>query len=136
MERGLFVSTSYRTLVDTEKKQGSYNFETICAPPIDKRKRNYNYSLLDENGIVRKNINGKPVYVDKGDVIIGKILTKTNKTEVEEIIDCSYVIKSGEEGYVDRIVNTTTSNGYRMIKVIIRNQKIPEIGDKMASRGA
>ena len=136
MERGLFVSTSYRTLVDTEKKQGSYNFEKICAPPIDKRKRNYNYSLLDENGIVRKNINGKAVYVDKGDVIVGKILTKTNKTDVEEIIDCSYVIKSGEEGYVDRIINTTTSNGYKMVKVIIRNQKIPEIGDKMASRGA
>jgi hypothetical protein len=119
-----------------EKKQGSYNFETICAPPIDKRKRNYNYSLLDENGIVRKNINGKAVYVDKNDVIIGKILTKTNKTEVEEIIDCSYVIKSGEEGYIDRIIDTTTTNGYRMVKVVIRNQKIPEIGDKLACYSA
>ena len=87
---------------------------------------------MDENGIVKKNINGKAVYVDKGDVIVGKILTKSNKTDTEEIVDCSFVIKSGEEGYVDRIVNTTTTNGYRMVKVVIRNQKIPEIGDKLA----
>ena len=38
IERGLFVSTSYRTLVDEEKKQGTYNYETIGMPPFDKRK--------------------------------------------------------------------------------------------------
>jgi DNA-directed RNA polymerase beta subunit len=132
VERGLFVSTSYRTLVDEEKKQGTYNFETITLPPIDKRKRNANYSLLDENGIVRKRINAHSVYVDKGDVIIGKILTKSNKAGEEEIIDNSYIIKSGEEGYVDRIIETITPNGYKMVKVVIRNQCIPEIGDKFA----
>ena len=92
-----------------------------------------NYSYLDERGIVKKRINGKSVYVDKGDVIIGKTLTKSNKNGEEEQIDCSFVIKSGEEGYIDRIIETTTSNGYKMIKVVIRNQKIPEIGDKFAS---
>lgn len=95
-----------------------------------------NYSYLDERGIVKKRINGKSVYVDKGDVIIGKTLTKSNKNGEEEQIDCSFVIKSGEEGYIDRIIETTTPNGYKMIKVVIRNQKIPEIGDKFASRAA
>ena len=136
IERGLFVATSYRTLVDEEKKQGTYNFETICAPPIDKRKRNYNYSLLDENGVVRTRINGKCVYVEKGDVIVGKILTKSNKSGEEEVIDCSFTIKTGEEGYVDRVYQTITPNGYRMVKVVIRNQRIPEVGDKFASRAA
>jgi len=136
IERGLFSSTSYRTLVDEEKKQGTYNFETICMPPVDKRKRNINYSYLDERGMVKKRINGHCVYVEKGDVIIGKTLTKSNKNGEEETIDCSFVIKSGEEGYIDRVIETITPNGYKMIKVVIRNQKIPEIGDKMASRAA
>lgn len=113
--------------MDEEKKQ-----ETICLVPFDKRKRNYNYSLLDENGIVKKYINNKPVYVDKGDVIVSKILTKPSKTGVEEIIDCSFTVKSGEEGYVDRIIQTITPNGYKMVKVVIRNHRIPEIGDKFA----
>lgn len=136
VERGLFCVTSYRTLMDTEQKQGTYNSEKICLPPVDKRKRNHNYSFLDENGIVRKRLNGGSVYVDKGDVIIGKILTKSNKNGDEEIIDCSYVIKSGEEGYIDRVVETISPNGYKMVKVTIRNQRIPEIGDKVASRSA
>ena len=136
VERGLFSITSYRTLVDEERKQGTYNYETICMPPVNKRKRNCNYSFLDERGIVKPRMNGKSVYVNKGDVIIGKVLTKSNKNGDEELFDCSYTIKSGEEGYIDRVLETVTPNGYKMIKVTIRNQKIPEIGDKYASRSA
>lgn len=136
LERGLFVATSYRTLSDEERKQGTYNSESICLPPIDKRKKNINYSFLDENGIVKKSMNGKSVYVEKGDVIIGKVLNKSNKNGDEELFDCSYVIKHGEEGYVDTIIQTVTPNGYKMVKVKIRNQKIPEIGDKFSSRSA
>jgi DNA-directed RNA polymerase II subunit RPB2 len=105
-------------------------------PPIDKRKKNANYGLLDENGIIKTRIDGSSVYVDKGDVIIGKVLTKSSKSGEEELFDCSYVIKAGEEGYVDRVIETITPNGYKMIKVTIRNQKIPEVGDKVASRSA
>ena len=136
IDRGLFVTTSYRTLVDEEKKQGTYNYETIHLPPIDKRKRNANYSYLDERGIVRKRINGKQVFVTKDDVIIGKTLTKSNKNGEEEQFDCSFVIKHGEEGYIDRVIETVTPNGYKMIKVVIRNNKVPEIGDKFCSRAA
>ena len=77
-------------------------------------------------------MNNKNVYVEKGDVIIGKTLTKSSKNGEEEIFDCSYIIKSGEEGYIDRIIETVTPNGYKMVKVVIRNQKIPEVGDKFA----
>ena len=118
--------------MDEERKQGTYNFETICIPPVDKRKSNANYGFLDEKGLVKKRVDGKPVYVNKGDVIIGKVLTKSNKNGDEELFDCSYVIKSGEEGFIDRVLETVTPNGYKMIKVTIRNQRIPEIGDKLA----
>ena len=122
--------------MDEERKQGTYNFETICIPPVDKRKSNANYGFLDEKGLVKKRVDGKPVYVNKGDVIIGKVLTKSNKNGDEELFDCSYVVKSGEEGFIDRVLETVTPNGYKMIKVTIRNQRIPEIGDKLASRSA
>ena len=93
-------------------------------PPIEKRKRNVNYSYLDERGIVQKRVNGHAVYVEKGDAVIGKTLTKSNKNGEEETFDCSFIIKSGEEGYIDRVVETITPNGYKMIKIVIRNQKI------------
>lgn len=132
----MFCVTSYRTLCDEEKKRSTYTYETIRLPPIDKRHHNYNYGFLDERGIVRKRIGSKSVYVNKGDVIIGKVLTKSGKDKEEELIDCSVVIKSGEEGFIDRVIETITPNGYRLIKVVIRNQRIPEVGDKFASRAA
>jgi hypothetical protein len=127
IERGLFSSTSYKTLMDEEKKRGSYNIENITFPPIELRKSNYNYAFLDENGIVKKGS-----HVVKGDVVVGKILTKSDKHGNEEKVDCSLIIKHSEEGIVDRVYDLTTTNGYKMVKVVIRKQCIPEIGDKMA----
>ena len=139
IERGLFTAYTYHTYTEEEKKQGTYNYETITLPPNDKRKKNFNYGLLDENGIVKLRSNGKTgssVYVQKGDIIIGKIYVKCNKNNEEEIFDCSLAIKQGEEGYVDRIIENITPNGYRLVKIIIRKERIPEIGDKFASRNA
>lgn len=133
IERGLFSATSYKTLTFMEKKKGPSNIsETICLPPIDARKKDYNYNLLDHNGIVKK---GLPIR--KGDVIIGKISTKVNKTDKDEITDCSLVVKSSdEEGIVDRVFSFVNPGGYKLIKIVIRNQRIPEIGNKYASRAA
>lgn len=130
IHRGLFVVTSYRTLTEEERKKG-YNFESISLPPMDKRKKNLNYGLLGDDGVVRKG-----VYAEKGDVVVGKVLIKSSKNGNDEYIDCSVSVKSGEGGYVDRIIETTTPNGYRMVKIVFRNQRIPEVGDKFASRAA
>lgn len=136
IDRGLFHSVSYRTHMDEEKKRGTYNFEKIGIAPYDKLRKDYNYSLLDENGIIRTRINNHAVYVQKGDVLVAKILVKTSKTGTEEYFDCSLAIKHGEEGYIDKVIQTTSSTGYKMIKVIIRTNYIPEIGDKVSSRCA
>ena len=54
----------------------------------------------------------------------------------EEKKDCSVIIKIGEEGIVDKVFMTTTPDGYKLIKIKIRSQRIPEVGDKFASRAA
>lgn len=150
IERGLFTVTSYRTISHTENKCSAYTMETICLPPettTGKRKgspgyfrrKNGNYSLLDKRGVVRvrsEGHNGSHISVKKGDVIIGKIMTKSSKSGEETKTDCSIIIKNGEEGIIDRVNVTTTPNGYKLVKVVIRRERIPEIGDKFASRSA
>ena len=136
VERGLFSATSYRTYTEQETKRGTYNYEKICIPPVNKRKSDSNYSLLDENGIVRKRINNENIYVKCGDVIVGKILVNSDKNGNQEILDVSLKLKSDEEGYVDRIIKTITPNGYQLIKIVLRQRKIPEVGDKVASKAA
>jgi DNA-directed RNA polymerase II subunit RPB2 len=138
IDRGLFTLTSYRTISDTEKKGGMYTFETICVPPTSSigikpgqvgyfKRKNVNYGLLDEKGVVKKG-----TVIKKGDLVIGKILTKTSKTGEEIKTDCSLLIKQGEEGIVDNVYITNTPNGYKMVKIVIRHERKPEIGDKVA----
>lgn len=128
VERGLFWLTSYRTLVEEEKKcSAPSTFEIIQIPPLDCRRKDCNYGLLDDDGVVKV---GVPV--KKGDVIIGKVLKVSRKGEKDAYTDSSLVIKSGEEGSIDRIIATNTPNGYKLVKVVVRCSKIPEVGDKFA----
>ena len=131
IDRGLFRSTSYRCHTTEEKKQGTYNIEKIMIPPEDNRRKDINYNLLDDNCIVKKGS-----YVKKGDVIIAKTFIESNKSNNAEYSDCSIIINKGEEGKVDRIFESITPDGYKMVKVIIRTYRIPEVGDKFASRAA
>jgi len=136
VDRGLFGASSYRTLTDEEKKDGTYNFFKFDLCPLDNRRKDVNYSLLDDRGIVRKRIGNQQVYVKKGDVIVAKTFIKSDKEGNEEKSDCSLIIKKGEEGFVDRIFESVTPNGYRLVKIVIRSNKIPEMGDKFACRSA
>ena len=131
IDRGLFRSFYYKTLIIEEKKRCTISSETICAISDNYKVRNFDYSKLNEDGIVKVG-----TYVGVGDVIVGKLQKCINKTSTEEWKDNSVIIKSGEEGFVDSVFLTTTPDGYRIVKIKIRNVKIPEIGDKVASRSA
>ena len=146
IQRGLFWATTYKTHSMVENKDG-YITEKIGTPPLNVRRHDVNYGLLDENGIIKqrhpiwydeKGIKrgGDSIYVKQGDVIIGKVLIKSCKETKNDITDTSEVIKKGDEGYIDRIYTSITPNGYKLVKVVIRKVRIPEIGDKFASRAA
>lgn len=114
-----------------ENKKTNCSFEKIEVPPGKCQNKTMNYSKLGPNGVVPK---GTPVY--KGDVLIGKVLTKVQKDEEEDKSECSVVIGNGEEGIVDEIWEGFNDEGNKMIKVRIRQLRIPEVGDKIASRSS
>lgn len=137
IERGLFRATTYKTHTAEEKKEGTYQHFKLGVPDFSHRRGGWDYSKLDETGVITKrDAKGRSVHVEKGTVIIGKIFIQSDKSGNETITDCSLVLKKGEDGYVDRIEESTTPDGYRMVKVIIRKSRIPEIGDKYAARSA
>ena len=141
IDRGLFQASSYRTHKDQEKKIGVSGVEKIGCPPLDKRKMDANYGLLGPDGIIMKRmpgVNGKggAVKVEAGDVLIGKYFIDSGKNREEIVNDCSLIVKNGEDGYVDRVDIMTTPDGYKLVKVVIRKDRTPEVGDKVASRSA
>lgn len=132
IERGLFSSTTYKTITVEEYKVKSNDTRRFCLPPEAIRKQIYNYSLLDENGIIKKGSK-----VSRKDVIIGcvqEIVTKGNaKKEVIEK-DCSEL--SDEEGIVQSVEVVTSFSGNRIANIVLKIIKIPECGDKFANLNA
>lgn len=119
IERGLFVSTSYRTVTVEEYKTKTNAVKKFCLPEPHLR-REYNYDLLDERGIVKRGS-----YVRKKDVIVGRVYDKK---------DCSEL--SDEEGIVEQVQVFRTPSGYLMAKIVFKVRKIPERGDKFANLSA
>ena len=128
VDRGLFVSTHYKTLKEQcNKNQSTGEEEFFCLPDENERNKQYNYSKLDKNGFVPKN-----TYVENNDIIVGKIMPKKIKGKIHNI-DTSVSIKPNEQGIVDLNYDEVNNEGYCFCKMRIRNHRIPAVGDKLAS---
>ena len=134
IQRGLFRTTYYTTYEEHEEttKRGNAvadkHFTNIeHSPNVLGLKTGYDYSLLDEAGLIREN-----VQVDDRTVLIG--FTGNNPDRPDVRVDMSIKPKKGQLGVVDKSFMTEGDAGERIAKVRIREERIPNIGDKMASR--
>lgn len=130
IDRGLFVSTSYKTVTYEERRLDSSSYEVLGVPKKLAVHGKW-YMKLDSAGIVKKGS-----VVSKGDILIAKTSVMTTKEGVSSLRDSSISTAADHEGVVHSVAETTTSEGYKLVKIVIRQQKIPEIGDKFASRSA
>ena len=139
IDRGLFSSSFYRTYVDEEKKNSAtLEDEKFCKPQkyypngkIYTEKMSYGtYDKLDENGLVKTG-----EYVDGNDIIIGKVTMLKDSIEGEpKARDLSTSLRMNESGIVDKIYKNSNGDGYNFVKVRVRSDRVPEIGDKFSSR--
>ena len=140
VDRG-FARTFFYRIYESEAKQypGGMrdNFE---IPNSEENIRGYkgekSYRLLEEDGIIASESN-----VTGGDILIGKTSPPRFMEEFREFEvqgpyrrDTSVAIRPSETGVVDTIVMTQSNEGGKMFKVRIRDMRVPEIGDKFASR--
>jgi DNA-directed RNA polymerase II subunit RPB2 len=138
LDRGLFRSIFYRTYKDEERKNQSSGEEERFVrpdPTMTKQMKNANYSKLDETGFVPEN-----TYVDTDDILIGKYVPLRVPTGMvipagaKRFRDVSRTMRNNETGWVDRIFKDRNGEGYSFAKVRVRQDRIPEIGDKFSSR--
>jgi DNA-directed RNA polymerase II subunit RPB2 len=161
LDRGLFRSEFYRTYKDEEKKnQASGEEERFCRPnPATTRHMKLaNYEKLGADGIVPEN-----TYVNQNDVLIGKVapirlrgadgaamaginhaaLQAMSSVAAAQAVeaaggkrfrDSSKLMRTNETGYVDRIYRGRNGEGYSFVKIRVREERAPVIGDKFASR--
>jgi DNA-directed RNA polymerase II subunit RPB2 len=161
LDRGLFRSIFYRTYKDEEKKnQASGEEERFCQPDavLTKHMKLANYSKLSPDGFVPEN-----VYVNSDDVLIGKVapirlrapdgaaLAGVGHATLQAMSgaaaaaaveaaggkrykDVSKLLRNNETGFVDKIYRGRNGEGYSFVKIRVRSERVPTIGDKFSSR--
>src|SRR5256712_1126706 len=140
VERGLGRTFFYR-IYEAEAKQYPRgmrdNFE---IPTAEGNIRGFRgdkaYRLLEEDGVI-----ATEATVQGGDILIGKTSPPRFMEEYREFEvkgpyrrDTSVGVRPSESGVVDTVVMTQSHDGGRMYKIRVRDLRIPEIGDKFASR--
>ncbi|BDR91746.1 DNA-directed RNA polymerase subunit B [Vulcanisaeta souniana] len=137
IERGMFRSVFFRTYETEQMRYPGGEEDRIEIPSAEVRgyKGPEAYAHLDEDGIV-----SPEVFVSGGEVLIGKTSPPRFYGVYAETVvssarrDSSITVRRGEKGIVDSVVITETNEGYKLVKVKVRELRIPELGDKFASR--
>src|SRR3972149_530528 len=130
IDRGFMRSTSVKKYNPVIQKNQSTSQDDIFIKP-DRAKvigmRNGSYDKLNERGFVPEETT-----IVNGDIIIGKVspiqpVGTSNKT----FKDNSEIYKSHIAGVIDKVyTGIYNSEGYEMIKMRVRSERIPHIGDK------
>jgi DNA-directed RNA polymerase subunit B' len=138
IERGLFWSYLFRSYQAEEKRYMGGQEDIIGVP--EPGVRGYGgeeaYKHLPEDGIVNPETELKDEQVVVGKTSPLRFLGSLDQfiTDLENLRETSIKLRHGEKGIVDRVFVTESEGGNRLVKVIVRDLKRPEMGDKFASR--
>jgi len=138
IERGLARSNFYRIYAGECRQYlgGLRDKFLIPEPGMRGYRGEQYYRLLEPDGII--SLESK---VSGGDVLIGRtspprFLEEYKEFEVRgpSMRDTSVDMRPSEKGIVDTVFVTQSREGSKLVKVKVRDQRIPELGDKFASR--
>lgn len=138
VDRGLARSTFFRSY-EGECRQylgGLKDKFEIPEPGVRGYRGDKYYRLLEEDGVVPVEVE-----VSGNTVLIGRTSPPRFLEEYKEFEakgptkrDSSICMRPSENGVVDAVFLTESIEGNKLVKVRVRDQRIPEIGDKFASR--
>lgn len=141
IDRGLFRSLYYRSYTDSEETKGMEKTATIEKPDRNDTLRmkmgsSDRYAKLDADGLIAPatNVNGDDIIIGKTAPLPPDSEELGQRSSLHKKRDVSTPLKSTEQGVIDQVMISTNGDGNKFVKIRTRATRVPEIGDKFASR--
>ncbi|PIK33730.1 putative DNA-directed RNA polymerase III subunit RPC2 [Apostichopus japonicus] len=141
VDRGFGRCHVYRNQKCILKKYANQSFDRIMGPLIDGNTREviWKHKVLDQDGICSpgERVTNKQVLLNKSMPVVTMSPIETgNKSEQQqqEFQDVPITYKGPVDSYIENVMISSNPEEAFLIKVLLRQTRRPEIGDKFSSR--
>ncbi|MFH0869044.1 MAG: DNA-directed RNA polymerase subunit B, partial [archaeon] len=140
IERGAGRSSHFRPYITEKLRYPGGQIDEIRIPEKDVSGYTIekDYRFLTEDGIIypEAEVNGGDVVIGKTSPprFLGKLEAFSTAANIRK--DASVRVRYGEGGVINKVMITESEEGSQLIKVEVRENRLPEIGDKFSSKHA
>ncbi|XP_052807521.1 DNA-directed RNA polymerase III subunit RPC2-like [Mya arenaria] len=139
LDRGFGRCLVYRKQNATLRRYANQTFDKVMGPMVDAntRKPIWRHSALDSDGICApgEKIENKQVFINKWmPTMTNSPLTSDDPEKQTDYREVPIAYKGPVPSYIEKVMITSNTEEPFLVKMLLRQTRRPEIGDKFSSR--